>query len=196
MRELFKLTIVLTIICSLAATALALVYNITKDPIAYQQRLKKLKAIKAVQPIYDNEPDQDFVDIPPEQNAGGDAGLTRFYITKKGADPTGVVFVVTGVGYGGPIDLMLGLTPEGTITGIQVLKHSETPGLGAKITEEKFLKQFPSKNIQNTKWSLKKSGGDIDQISGATISPTAVVTAIHAGLALFSDRRDEILQTN
>ena len=196
MRELFKLTIVLTIICSLAATALALVYNITKDPIAYQQRLKKLKAIKAVQPNYDNEPDQDFVDIPPEKNAGGDAGLTRFYITKKGADPTGVVFVVTGVGYGGPIDLMLGLTPEGTITGIQVLKHSETPGLGAKITEEKFLKQFPSKNIQNTKWSLKKSGGDIDQISGATISPTAVVTAIHAGLALFSDRRDEILQTN
>jgi len=196
MRELFKLTIVLTIICSLAATALALVYNITKDPIAYQQRLKKLKAIKAVQPNYDNEPDQDFVDIPPEKNAGGDAGLTRFYITKKGADPTGVVFVVTGGGYGGPIDLMLGLTPEGTITGIQVLKHSETPGLGAKITEEKFLKQFPSKNIQNTKWSMKKSGGDIDQISGATISPTAVVTAIHSGLALFSDRRDEILQTN
>lgn len=196
MRELFKLTVVLTIICSLAATALALVYTITKEPIAYQQRLKKLKAIKAVQPDYDNEPDQDFVDITAAMSAGANEVPTRFYITKKGADPTGVVFVVTGVGYGGTIDLMLGLTLEGTITGIQVLKHSETPGLGAKITEEKFLKQFPSKNIQNTKWSMKKSGGDIDQISGATISPTAVVTAIHSGLALFSDRRDEILQTN
>lgn len=196
MRELFKLTVVLTIICSLAATALALVYTITKEPIAYQQRLKKLKAIKAVQPDYDNEPDQDFVDITAAMSAGANEVPTRFYITKKGADPTGVVFVVTGVGYGGTIDVMLGLTLEGTITGIQVLKHSETPGLGAKITEEKFLKQFPSKNIQNTKWSMKKSGGDIDQISGATISPTAVVTAIHSGLALFSDRRDEILQTN
>ena len=196
MRELFKLTVVLTIICSLAATALALVYTITKEPIAYQQRLKKLKAIKAVQPDYDNEPDQEFIDINGPMSAGANEVPTRFYITKKGADPTGVVFVVTGVGYGGPIDVMLGLTLEGTITGIQVLKHSETPGLGAKITEEKFLKQFPSKNIQNTKWSMKKSGGDIDQISGATISPTAVVTAIHSGLALFSDRRDEILQTN
>ena len=121
---------------------------------------------------------------------------SRFYITKKGAACTGVVFVVSTVGYGGTIDLMLGLTPDGTITGIQVLKHGETPGLGAKITEERFLKQFPSKNIQNTKWVLKKNGGDIDQISGATISPQAVVTAIQSGLVLFSDHRDEILQTN
>jgi len=193
MRELFNLTVVLTIICSLAATALALVYNITKDPIAYQQRLKKLKAIKAVQPNYDNEPDQDFVDISLEKNAEGDAGLTRFYLTKKGTDPTGVVFVVTAIGYGGPIDLMLGLTPDGTITGIQILKHTETPGLGAKITEEKFLQQFTTKNAQNTTWTLKKDGGDIDQISGATISPQGVVKAISEGLILFSDHHDEIL---
>ena len=193
MRELVNLTVVLTIICSLAATALALVYNITKDPIAYQQRLKKLKAIKAVQPNYDNEPDQDFVDISLEKNAEGDAGLTRFYLTKKGTDPTGVVFVVTAIGYGGPIDLMLGLTPDGTITGIQILKHTETPGLGAKITEEKFLQQFTAKNAQNTTWTLKKDGGDIDQISGATISPQGVVKAISEGLILFSDHHDEIL---
>lgn len=193
MRELFNLTIVLTIICSLAATALALVYNITKEPIAYQQRLKKLKAIKAVQPNYDNEPDQDFVDIPPEKNAEGNTGLTRFYLTKKGGDPTGVVFIVTAMGYGGPIDLMLGLTPEGTITGIQILKHTETPGLGAKITEKKFLQQFAAKNAQNTTWTLKKDGGDIDQISGATISPQGVVKAISDGLILFSDHHDEIL---
>jgi len=193
MRELFKLTVVLTIICSLAATALALVYTITKEPIAYQQRLKKLKAIRAVQPDYDNEPDQEFVDITGPISAGANEVPTRFYITKKGPDPTGVVFVVTAVGYGGPIDLMLGLTPDGTITGIQILKHTETPGLGAKITEEKFLHQFTSKNVQNTTWTLKKEGGDIDQISGATISPQGVVKAISEGLILFSDHKDEIL---
>ena len=69
MKELFKLTIVLTIICALAATALAFVYTITKEPIAYQQRLKKLKAIKAVQPDYDNEPDKQFVDIKTDEMA-------------------------------------------------------------------------------------------------------------------------------
>jgi len=194
MRDLFKLTVVLTIICSLAATALALVYNITKDPIAYQQRLKKLKAIKAVQPNYDNEPDQDFIDIAPDRNPAGGVGSTRFYITRTGADPNGVVFIVTATGYGGPIDLMLGLTPEGTITGVQILKHTETPGLGAKITEERFLQQFTAKSTQNTTWALKKEGGDIDQISGATISPQAVVKAISEGLALFADHRDEILR--
>jgi electron transport complex protein RnfG len=190
MKELFKLTVVLTIICSLAATALALVYTITKEPIAYQQRLKKLKAIKAVQPDYDNEPDQDFVDLKTDGSA---EVLTRFYITKKGETPTGVVFMVSAVGYGGTIDLMVGLNPEGSITGVQVLRHTETPGLGAKITEEKFLKQFIAKNVQDTNWALKKEGGDIDQISGATISPQAVVKALSGGLTLFSDNKDKIL---
>ena len=195
MRELFNLTVVLTIICSLAATALALVYNITKDPIAYQQRLKKLKAIKAVQPNYDNEPDQDFVDLKTDESAEGNGVLTRFYITKKEGTPTGVVFMVSAVGYGGTIDLMVGLSPEGTITGVQVLKHTETPGLGAKITEEKFLKQFSSRNIGDTNLALKKEGGDIDQISGASISSQAVVKAINGGLTLFSDNKDKILGT-
>ena len=190
MKELFKLTIVLTIICSLAATALALVYTITKEPFAYQQRLKKLKAIKAVQPDYDNEPDQDFVDLKTDGSA---EVPTRFYITRKGETPTGVVFMVSAVGYGGPIDLMVGLNPHGTITGVQVLRHTETPGLGAKITEGKFLQQFTEKNVQNTNWSLKKEGGDIDQVSGATISPQAVVKALNEGLVFFSDNKDKIL---
>ena len=192
MKELFKLTIVLTIICSLAATALALVYTITKEPIAFQQRLKKLKAIKAVQPDYDNEPDQDFVDLKIDESSDA---LTRFYKTKKGETPTGVVFMVSAVGYGGTIDLMVGLNPEGTITGVQVLRHTETPGLGAKITEDKFLHQFTAKNVQNTNWTLKKEGGDIDQVSGATISPQAVVKALSEGLVFFSENKDKILGT-
>ena len=193
MKELFKLTVVLTIICSLAATALALVYTITKEPMAHQQRLKKLRAIKAVQPDYDNEPDQDFIDLKTDESAEGDGGLTRFYITRKGDTPTGVVFMASAVGYGGLIDLMVGVNPEGTITGVQVLRHTETPGLGAKITEDTFIQQFPERNLQNTNWALKMEGGDIDQISGATISPQAVVKALNQGLTFFSDNRDKIL---
>jgi electron transport complex protein RnfG len=101
--------------------------------------------------------------------------------------------MVSAVGYGGTIDLMVGLNPEGSITGVQVLRHTETPGLGAKITEEKFLKQFIAKNVRDTNWSLKKEGGDIDQVSGATISPQAVVKALNGGLTLFSDNKDKIL---
>ena len=105
-----------------------------------------------------------------------------------------MVFAVSALGYGGPIELMLGINPQGIITGIQILKHSETPGLGAKINEETFLKQFVSKNTQNINWALKKDGGEIDQISGATISPRAVVGAIHQGLLFFSKHKDDILK--
>jgi len=192
MREVFKLTIVLTIICSVAATALAFVYNLTKDPIAYQQRLKKLAAIRAVQSNYDNEPDKDFVDIPVAKDKKGSDLITRFYITKKEGSFTGVVFAVSASGYGGEIDIMLGLAPDGTITGVQILNQTETPGLGAKITNENFVHQFKSKNLSSTKWALKKDGGELDQITGATISPRAVVKAIHQGLIFFRDYRDEI----
>lgn len=194
MRELFNLTIVLTIICAAAATALAFAYTLTKEPIAYQQRLKKLKAIKAVQPDYDNEPDQEFVDLALAKNKKGEDVLTRFYLTKRGEAYTGAVFLVSAAGYGGTIDIMLGVTPDGTITGVQVLSHSETPGLGAKITEDNFCGQFKSKNLANIKWALKKEGGDIDQITGATISPRATVKAIHKGLVSFVGHKDELLK--
>lgn len=194
MRELLRLTVVLTIICSVAATALAFAYALTKEPIAYQQRLKKLKAIRAVQPDYDNEPDQDFVDLPLAKNKKGEEVLTRFYLTKKGGVFTGAVFLVSAAGYGGTIDIMLGVTPNGTITGVQVLSHSETPGLGAKITEDNFCGQFKFKNLTNIKWALKKDGGEIDQITGATISPRATVKAIHKGLLSFAGHKDEILK--
>jgi len=194
MRELFKLTVILTIICAAAATALALVYNLTKNPIAYQQRLKKLNAIRAVQPDYDNEPDRDFIDLLVSKKGKGEDGLTRFYITKRKGALTGVVFTISSTGYGGTIDIMLGVTPDGTITGVQVLNHKETPGLGAKIAEERFLNQFKSKNLHNIPWALKKDGGELDQITGATISPRAVVKAIHQGLVFFRDHRNEILQ--
>lgn len=194
MRELLKLTIVLTIICSVAATALALAYNLTKEPIAHQKRLKKLNAIKAVQPDYDNEPDRDFVDLPLAKNKKGKDELTRFYLTKKGGGFTGAVFIVSAPGYGGAIDIMLGVTPHGNITGVQILNHSETPGLGAKITEDAFCRQFKCKNLNNMNWALKKDGGEIDQITGATISPRATVKAIHQGLLFFADHRDEILK--
>ena len=66
--------------------------------------------------------------------------------------------MVSGVGYGGTIDLMVGLNPEGTITGVQVLRHTETPGLGAKITEEKFLQQFIAKNLSEHQLVLEERG--------------------------------------
>lgn len=191
MREILRLIIVLTLICIVAAIALAKVYDFTKGPIAEQRRLAKLKAIEAVLPEHNNEPDKDTVEFDL-----GDIGEKRtIYLGAEEDRLTGLAFEVkSGEGYGGEIVAMLGIDPNGSVYGVEVIKLSETPGLGAKIVNPEFREQFKGKSLDNTKFMLKKDGGDIDQVTGATISPRAIVKAIKEGLEFFTAYRDEILK--
>jgi len=79
------------------------------------------------------------------------------------------------------------------VSGIEILSHAETPGLGDKITHEGFKKQFKGQNLKSADWRVKKDGGDFDQITGATISPRAVVGAVRKGLEFFGEHRQEIV---
>ena len=193
MRELFRLTIVLTIICCGAALSLAYVYNLTKEPIAYQQRLKKIRAINAVFPEYEDAPGLQMVDIPYCKDEEAGELCRQFYLVKNNDLPLGTAFEVSAAGYGGKIDIMIGIVSESTSSGIKIINHSETPGLGANITKQDFYNNFTGKNLINTNWSLKKNDGDVDQVSGATISSTAVMEAVHDGLIFFSEHKDKIL---
>ncbi len=185
-ENIFNMVIVLTIICAVSAFALSLVYNITKEPIAKQKRLEMIKAIKSVLPnSVTNDPLKDKLTIDKR----------IIYIGKNGdGKVVGVAFkCVTNEGYAGKIEIMLGLTPDGTINAIQILSHAETPGLGAKIEEPWFKNQYKGRNLNNTKWKVKKDGGDIDQISGATISPRAVTKAVYEGLLFYKKNMQKIM---
>ncbi len=183
-----KLVKVLTIICIVSAFLLALVYNITKKPIARQKRLEMIRAIKSVLPKCSvNDPLKDKITIEKK----------NIYIGKnKNGKVCGVAFkVYTNEGYSGTIEIMLGInTKNDSINGIEILSMSETPGLGAKITEKWFKDQFKNRNLRNTKWKVKKDGGDIDQISGATISPRAVTKAVYNGLKFYSKNKKIIIK--
>jgi electron transport complex protein RnfG len=193
MKEIGKLILVLTVICIAAAAALSQVYFFTKGPIEAALREEKLKAIRTVLPEYDNEPDRDVVSITVGTDETGTPIAKEYYIAKKGDDIVGVAFeAASSEGYGGTIGLMVGVDPEGLITGVEVITHAETPGLGSKITEEAFLSLFPGRNLDNTSWGVKKDGGDIDQITGATISPRAVVSAVYDELLRFEEQKEEI----
>jgi len=183
MRErISALIITLTSVCLLAALLLAFVYKITKEPIARQLRLEKLRAINKVLLPHDNEPDKDFDKII----INGKEFIV--YKGKKGKETIGYAFeTYSKDGYGGTIKLMVGVDKTGKITGVEVLLHRETPGLGAKIEKEEFKKQFIGKSLKNSKFLLKKYGGDIDQITGATISSRAFTAAIKKGLTLFKE---------
>ncbi len=186
-ENILNLVIVLTIICAISALALAYVYNITKEPIAKQKRLEMIKAIKSVLPKnVVNDPLKDKIKID---------GRTVYIGKDSSGKVVGVAFkCVSNEGYGGKIEIMLGLKNDGTINAIQILSHSETPGLGAKIEQPWFKKQFKGRNLKNTKWKVKKDGGDIDQISGATISPRAVTKAVYQGLLFFDKNKSKIME--
>jgi len=184
MKKVFKLLLTLTVVCALAGLILAYVNNATKAARKYQDRLELLNALKQVLPEHANEPDKDIEDISG----------TRYYISKKDGKINGIAFgTSSNKGYGGKIKLLVGVSTGGKIFGVVILEMHETPGLGAKIGLESFRDQFKGRDIKNTNWKVKKDGGDIDQITGATISPRAVTEAIKTGLTKFAKDRAIIL---
>ncbi|MDG5469401.1 RnfABCDGE type electron transport complex subunit G [Deltaproteobacteria bacterium IMCC39524] len=194
MNSMLRLALVLTLITAGAGLILSMVEAVTREPIAEQRRLATLRALRAVLPPGDNSPDQDTVQLLTGQDRRGRDVLRTFYRGRQAAELSGVAFqVVAPDGYSGNIAVMVGVDPEGTVDGIEILNHSETPGLGDKITLPGFKDIFTGKNLQNADWRVKKDGGEFDQITGATISPRAVVGAVRRGLEFYHEHRDEIL---
>jgi len=196
MKEIVRLAIVLTVIAAGAGLILSVVEGVTRAPIAEQRRLETLKALKAVLPPIDNAPDADTVTLVTGKDKKGRDLSRTFYRGRQGEALAGVAFkVVAPEGYSGNIEIMVGITPEGTVTGIEILTHAETPGLGSKITEGWFKEQFRGKGLENADWRVKKDGGEFDQITGATISPRAVVGAVRQGLEFYRQHQEQITQS-
>ncbi|WP_027716341.1 RnfABCDGE type electron transport complex subunit G [Desulfuromonas sp. TF] len=194
MKDIARLVLVLTLIAAGAGLILSLVETVTREPIAEQRRLQTLKALKAVLPPIDNAPDTDTVSLVAGKDRKGRDVERTFYRGRYEGSLAGVAFkVVAPDGYSGNIEIMVGVDEKGTVSGIEILSHAETPGLGDKIAHEGFKGQFKGQNLGSVDWRVKKDGGDFDQITGATISPRAVVGAVKNGLEFFGEHRQEIV---
>lgn len=184
---MFRLIIVLTLFCSVAAVALAKVYDITKGPIAEQERLKTIAALKAVMPPFNNDIDKDAEEKVVGKDKKGRDIKIKFYYGRMNDTHVGTAFqVIAPDGYAGDINILMGVTPEGKASGIEIISHKETPGLGNKIMKEEWRNQFKGRSLEDgPRLAVKKDGGEIDQFSGATISPRAVVAAVRRGLDMY-----------
>ena len=197
MNSMPRLILVLTLIAAAAGVILSLVEAVTREPIAEQRRLETLRALQAVLPPSDNSPDQDTVQLVIGQDKRGRDVLRTFFRGRSDGALSGIAFkVVAPDGYSGNIDVMVGIDPGGTVAGIEILSHAETPGLGDKIALPSFKSKFAGKNLENADWRVKKDGGEFDQITGATISPRAVVGAVRKGLEFYRDHRHEVVAVN
>jgi len=184
MKTTFQLIGSLTLICVISGALLAFVYGATSERIAAVAQLRTEAAAAQV--------------LPPHESIGDAITITHEDTTyefqpARTADGTRAGFVVqlaSNAGYGGEIRMMLGLDPEGMTTGLVILPgHKETPGLGAKITEPAFRRRFEGQPLATTTWQVRKDGGEIDEITAATISSRAVTDAIAAVARAFEAHR-------
>ena len=168
----FKMVIILTLISLIAAFLLSTVYSVTKKPIEKAYRQEFVKGLKIVLPEFDNEPDREFKMFDNR----------KVYIAKKGDKVVGYALRSSSLnGFSGLIEVLIGVDVKGKVTGIEILKHAETPGLGSNIESDWFKKEFKGLTAADN-IAVKKDGGNIDQFSGATISPRAVCEAVKNGL--------------
>lgn len=190
MNKIIKNTIILTLITVIAGVGLGLVYEITKEPIAQAQDAAKKEAWQAVFPEADVN---DFEAIDVDADAADaavkavGANATVDEVCKVGEDGY-VVTTTDKEGYGGNIQITVGITADGTVNGVSILSISETAGLGMKAKEPAFYEQYVGK--QTEKFAVAKDGGEgepIDAISGATITTRAVTGAVNVALAYYQN---------
>lgn len=186
----------LGVVALLASAALAVANHYTHAPIAAAEAADLQASLSQVLPagFSDNDLLNDTVTLSDAQGAP----LT-IYRARKGGAVEGVIYQVSGKGYAGPIGIVMGVDRNGTILGVRVTKHSETPGLGDKIETAKsdWVLGFNGKSLDQPapqRWAVKKDGGEFDQFTGATITPRAVVKAVKQGLEFFSAHRTELVE--
>lgn len=176
-----------TILAIFAAGTTALsaaVYTLTKNIIAQQAAIVQKKLLDQVVPesLYDNDFGQECYLIGADAALGGKLPH-RLYIARKNGEPVAAALEsIAPDGYSGAINLLVGADFHGTVLGVRVTEHHETPGLGDKIETRisDWITLFSGKKMESdndSHWAVKKDGGDFDQFTGATITPRAVVNA-------------------
>ncbi|MDI9469791.1 MAG: RnfABCDGE type electron transport complex subunit G [Bacillota bacterium] len=187
MREQLRPTIVLLLICLAMTFCLALVNGATVDVIAARQAADASAKRLEVMPQAD-----EFTELESAewQSLVSDSPVTAVYQAKADGAAVGYVYDVTVDGYGGAVSLIIAVQADDlTLSGVRVLSHQETAGLGAKIVEKDFLDRFAGKGGPTTVLNVIRSGGaagpdSIEAIASATISSRAVVNAANAALKL------------
>lgn len=188
MKEMIKMLAVMTVFSLVAGLFLAWTDRVTRGPIEQARKKEMLDALRRVLPPSDN-------DAFTETNTVAVAGRAWvFHVARKADAYAGAAFETQSEGYGGPIRLLVGLQADGAVNAVEVLQaEKETPGLGSKVRESSFLGQFRDRKSADTRWcAVRKDGGEIHAITGATISSRAVSRAVKAGLDVYAAHATKI----
>jgi len=196
-KHMFKTGLLLGLFAVAGTALIAYTFVNTADRIAEQEREFLLRGIHALIPPshYDNDPYSDAIAVKSPQLLGSRNPVPVYRARMNGKPVAAVLEPVAPDGYGGAIKLLVAIAYNGTILGVRVLNHQETPGLGDNIEIDKsnWITGFNGDSLSkldDKQWHVKKDGGVFDQFTGATITPRAVVKAVHNSLKYFARHRD------
>lgn len=180
-KRIIALGINLAIICGVAAGGLSVTYCLTRETIEKQIIEKQLKAAKEVLPeVKMNEDFKEREDLYDKLKSEF-PGVDKVFEGYRDDEVIGYAVQMLPRGYGGPVTMVVGIGLDGNTTGISIVSHGETPGLGSLIEDPEWQKQFKGKT-KSDQLEVKK---DIDSISGATISAKAVAKGVKDALGVF-----------
>ena len=195
-------SVLLGLIALLGTALLTGVNELTHDRIIEQEKRRVLQQLNEIVPVtsFNNNLLEDRIEISDEAIFQHSAPVT-VYRARMDDEPVALMMIVTAPdGYNGDIRILAGIAVDGTVLGIRIISHRETPGLGDPIDIEKsdWVLGFNNKSLGNPEsdgWAVRKDGGQFDQFTGATISPRAVVNVIHSTLLYFESNRQMLFDT-
>ncbi|MDD3517156.1 MAG: electron transport complex subunit RsxG [Chromatiales bacterium] len=191
LRNVIASAVLLTLFAIVGSGLVATVHDGTRERIARNEEEVLLRGLHDVLPEreYDNDILRDALTI----DAPDLGGTIIVYPAFRGHDPVALIYTVTAPdGYAGPIRLLVGVTADGRVSGVRVVAHRETPGLGDDIDASRsdWIERFRGLSLDSPPtplWNVRRDGGVFDQFTGATITPRAVVKAIRTTLLYSRD---------
>lgn len=182
MKDILKLGITLFAICAVAALVLGVTNNITA-PVIEQRNIQASNESRQIV-LSDAE---EFKEL---EGMNSDI-VVEVYEGLKGGEVIGYTIKTAPKGYGGTVEVMVGISTDGKVTGVDIGNHSETPGLGSKAAEPAFKDQYKDKSVSNNLEVIKGSASnenEISAISGATITSKGVTTGVNAAIEIFNEK--------
>lgn len=190
-----KAGLLLAVLALCVASLLAALQHLAAPAVEQQRQAAAERQLLDLLPAgsYDNQPLQEPIALlagGPLGNAGTEPG----YLARLDGKPSAILLPVTARGYEGPIRLLVAIAPDGRLIASKVLEQRETPGLADLNAAERraWLQGFSAMHVDDN-WQLQADGGQIDQISGATITSRSVRDALLAALRFYASERERLL---
>lgn len=199
MSGIAKSALTLALIAAICAGLVATTWQLTRERIAANEQALLEQSLAPALPgiTFDGKVSESRLVIPPPHGLPGTDPVIVYRVYRQGEPVAALLAVTARDGYAGPIRVLVGVGYDGTVTGVRILAHRETPGLGDRIEQGRsdWVYQFDGHSVGDPPlpgWRLERDGGTFDQLSGASITPRAVLKAIRETLAWFGEHRDEL----